>query len=226
MSFKKAIETAKKMQEHFKFEVPDGAGGNFTATCKLLTGQEAVWTYRVDRKNETEDSFQIIQNFRIFCASLLSFKSVENGVEEILYPGDILKLLYTPEELENVERLPLDFDNAGLTALIYKEYLNAVFKVKNEEEFKQLPLKVREMVWELLYKGIYYTFDQDYIFTLTTAFLYTYKNLRANPVEEQFMASIVQIVNEAKEAQMARENEKNIESTEKNDSVGPETPLS
>ena len=224
MSFKKAIETAKKMQEHFKFEIPDGAGGKFTATCKLLTGEEAVWTYRVDRTNETPDSFQLIQNFRIFCASLLSFKSVENGVEETLYPGDIIKQLYTPEELKNVGRLPLDFDEAGLTELVYAEYLNALFQVKSEEEFKQLPLKVKEMAWELIYKGIYFIFDQDYLFTLTTAFLYTYRNLRPNPIEEQFMASIIDIVNQAKAAKVERENEKDLKPKEENDSIRPETP--
>lgn len=223
MSFKKAVEVAKKMQEHFSFEIPDGAGGKFVATCKVLTGEEAMWTYRVDRTNETPESFQLIQNFRIFCASLLSFKSVENGVEEISYPGDIIKQLYTPEELKNVGGLPLNFDEAGLTELVYTEYLDALFKVKSEEEFKKLPLKVREMTWELIYKGIYYIFDQDYIFTLTTAFLYTYRNLRPNPVEEQFMASIMDIVNKAKEARVERENEEDTQSKEENDSTGPET---
>ena len=66
MSFKKAIETAKKMQQNFEVSLSDGGSGNFDATFKILTGEEAVWTYRIERLNETEVSFQIIQNFRVF----------------------------------------------------------------------------------------------------------------------------------------------------------------
>ena len=48
-----------------------------------------------------------------------------------------------------------------------------------------------------------------------------YRKIRPNPVEEQFMASIMQIVNEAKAA--ARANESKSEEI-KDNSTGSETP--
>lgn len=199
MSFKKAIETAKKMQQNFEVEIPDGSGGSFIATCKILTGEEAIWTYRLERRNETEVSFEIIQNFRVFCASILCFKSKnEDGTEEILQIGDILKLLYLPEELADINKLPIDLDNYGLNELIYEQYIQNLLNVKDIEEYKKLTVKNKHFAWELLYKGMYFTFDQDYVYTLTTTFLSVYRKIRPNPVEEQLMASIMQIVNEAK----------------------------
>ena len=222
MSFKKAIETAKKMPQHVQVSLSDGESGNFDATFKILTGEEAVWTYRVERRNETEVSFQVIQNFRIFCASLLSFKSKnEAGENEFLQVGDIIKMLYTPDELKDVKSLPLNFDETGINELVYTQYLETLYGVKNEEEYKKLPLQTRELAWELIYKGMYFTFDQDYVFNITSTFLTAYRKIRPNPVEEQFMASIMQIVNEAKAA--ARANESKSEEI-KDNSTGSETP--
>ena len=222
MSFKKAIETAKKMQQNFQVSLSDGESGNFDATFKILTGEEAVWTYRVERRNETEVSFQVIQNFRVFCASLLSFKSKnEAGENEFLQVGDIIKMLYTPDELKDVKSLPLNFDETGVNELVYTQYLETLYGVKNEEEYKKLPLQTRELAWELIYKGMYFTFDQDYVFNITSTFLTAYRKIRPNPVEEQFMASIMQIVNEAKAA--ARANESKSEEI-KDNSTGSETP--
>lgn len=199
MSFKKAIETAKKMQQHFEVEISDGSGGSFISTCKILTGEEAVWTYRLERRNETDVSFEIIQNFRVFCASILSFKSKnDDGTEEILQIGDILKLLYLPTELADVKKLPIDLDDYGLNELIYEQYIQNLFNVKDVEEYKKLTIKNKQFAWELLYKGMYFTFDQDYVYTLSTTFLSVYRKIRPNPVEEQIMASIMQIVDEAK----------------------------
>ena len=222
MSFKKAVEQAKKMQQNFTVELPDGSGGTFEGIFKILTGEEAVWTYRIQRKNETEISFEIIQNFRLFCASILAFKSKnENGQEEILQIGDILKMLYLPEELEDVKSLPLNFDEIGLNELIYSQYLTAIKNIKSEEDYKKLPLPAREFAWELIYKGMYILFDQDYVFTLTTTFLDAYRKIRPNPAEEQLMTSIIQIVNEAK-AQAAKTEKENESKEAQDNSTGSE----
>lgn len=232
MSFKKALETAKKMQQNFEVELSDGSGGNFKGVFKILTGEEAVWTYRLERRNETEVSFQIIQNFRVFCASLLNFKNKnENGTEEILQVGDIIKMLYTPEELANVKSLPLNFDEAGINELVYTQYLEDLYKIKSDEEYKKLPLQAREVAWDLIYKGMYYTFDQDYIFNITSTFLTEYRRIRPNPVEEQFMASVTKIVNEAKAQMAERANESKSDKADdpqetENSSSGSETPTS
>ena len=82
-------------------------------------------------------------------------------------------------------------------------------------------MQTRELAWELIYKGMYFTFDQDYVFNITSTFLTAYRKIRPNPVEEQFMASIMQIVNEAKAA--ARANESKSEEI-KDNSTGSETP--
>ena len=130
-------------------------------------------------------------------------------------------MLYTPDELKDVKSLPLNFDETGINELVYTQYLETLYGVKNEEDYKKLPLQTRELAWELIYKGMYFTFDQDYVFNITSTFLTAYRKIRPNPVEEQFMASIMQIVNEAKAA--ARANESKSEEI-KDNSTGSETP--
>ena len=48
MSFKKAVIAAKKMQQIFSATLPAGDGSEFEASFKVLTGEEGVWTLRID----------------------------------------------------------------------------------------------------------------------------------------------------------------------------------
>jgi hypothetical protein len=185
MSFKKAKEFAKSLQQTFTAVIPDGTGETYTAIFRLLSGEEAVWSLRIDPTLESETSFRIQQDLRSAISSIVKF--VES--EEILYPSDIVEVLFSPEELLDPAML-LNSNSNEATRIVYRGYWLQIKNCKTEEDYQNLPILIKEVMWELLYKGFRLTFDGEYLIMFVNLYNLAYRQVRPTVESEQLKRTL------------------------------------
>lgn len=185
MSFKKATEFAKSLQQTFTAIIPDGTGETYEATFRLLSGEEAVWSLRIDPSVESETSFRIQQDLRSAISSIVKFKEGE----EILYPADILEVLFSPEELLDPAML-LGSNPDEATRIVYRGYWLQIKNCKTEEDYKNLPILIKEAMWELLHKGFRLSFDGEYLIMFVNLYNLAYRQVRPTVESEQLKRTL------------------------------------
>jgi hypothetical protein len=179
MSFKNLVKVVREMQDKFTVDIPDASGGSFIAHFKLLTGNEALWNFRLNPSKEYESSFTFQFDLRSFVSSLIKF---EEAGETDLYPFNILSVLF---ELDHPEYLksPVEFvlgQQEAATVLLYQGYWEQIRACKSEADYDSLQLPVKEFLWDLLYKAFLEFFEPDYLLVMTERYNYAYRTNRPN----------------------------------------------
>jgi hypothetical protein len=159
MSFKKAIKSAKAMQQTFDVDMSVGPDIAFTGRFRTLRGEPTVWTLRIDNTEETGVSYGFLLDLRIFCASIVSFTD-EDGVA---LPIQIIQNMFTDGELTNPSRLVNpDRKDIFTETKIFTMWQELSANCKKESDYDNLPLVAKELIWDLLLRGMILTFDREY----------------------------------------------------------------
>lgn len=176
MNFRKLTLEAKKLQQTYETFMQT-AEGDFTFTYQMLTGLDGLWVFRGNFASESATSQALLIDHRSACASLISLKDEE----EILNPIEIIKVLYSEEELNEVDSLLEKYDDNEIEKETYKLLWESCKNVKGVEEFRALPLVNKEVVWDLLHNGFRRTFDTDFNLQFGFQWANAYKEIRPNP---------------------------------------------
>lgn len=183
MSFKNAVKAAKQMQQNFVALLPTGDGSEFEATFKVLTGEEGIWTMRIDPMEQDSASFGFLQDLRSFVASLISFKEGE----EILTTKDILYVFFSEQELSNPSLLIHPFTKDSIEQVRAMSTWDHIKKCNTVEEIQVLPLSCKELIWELLLRGFLLTFENDYLMLIVAHFNTHLNKIKPNYIVSEFL---------------------------------------
>lgn len=196
MSFQKVVAAAKASKQTFQVEIPDGSGGYYTAYFRMLNGLEAMWTLRIQGTSETATSYQVQQDLRAAMASLIKFEDPGEATS-VLWPCDILRVLYTKEQLQDPLVL-LQTDADDKLRILYRGYLEEISRAKSEEEVNKLTPNVKEFLWELLLNGFVLSFDQEYLLLFIQKYLQGYRLVRPSVVDGQLVSVLQSLLAQAK----------------------------
>lgn len=176
-NFKKLAQEAKKIQQFYTGTM-ESAEGVFKFTYRMLNGLDGMWVFRGNFAGESSTSQNLLIDHRSACASLIS---LEDDSGDVMNPVDIIKILYTEEELQHVEDILEKFSDNGVEKLTYKVLWDATKNTKTVEEFLALGSSNKEIVWELLHLGLQRTFDTDFNVGFGYTWVEAYKKRRPNP---------------------------------------------
>lgn len=185
MAFKKAIAAAKKMQQVFKVTLPAGDGSDFEATFKVLTGEEGVWTLRIDPIEEDSSSYGFLSDLRTFVASIESFQEGE----ENLTSKDLIHLFFSDKELANPSLILHSIRKDSLEQVKIVALWEQIEASTTVEEIHALPQAAKEILWELLMKGFLLTFESDYLMLLLAHYNNALAKVKPNYIVEEFLRS-------------------------------------
>jgi hypothetical protein len=175
-NFKKLAQEAKKFHQNFTGTM-ESSEGTFKFTYRMLNGLDGTWVFRGNFSNESATSQNLLLDHRSACASLISLED-EDG--EVLNPVEIVKVLFSEEELNNVENVLEKFEDNDLERISNKLLWDASKNVKTVEEFLTLGLPNKEIIWELLHLGFRTTFDADFNLQFGFTWANAYKALKPN----------------------------------------------
>lgn len=196
MAFKNAVKAAKLMQQNFTLNLPTGEGEEFEATFKILTGEEGVWTLRVDPVEEDSASYGFLQDLRTFVASLVSFKEGE----EVLTTKDIISVFFSDQELANPSLLISQAKKDSLEQVRILSMWERVQACKTVEEIQALPLLCKEIIWELLLRGFLLTFENDYLMLILAHFNSNLNKIKPNYIVTEFLRATDLLLENKKKA--------------------------
>ena len=188
-NFKKLAQEAKKLQQFYvgNFQSSEGL---FKFTYRLLNGIDGMWVFKGNFSAESATSQGLLIDHRSACASLVS---LEDDSGDILNPVEIVKILFSEEQLENVENLLEKFNDNEIEKISYKILWDASKNVKTIPDFLALGSSNKEIVWELLHLGFRLTFDTDFNIQFGYTWATAYKELKPNPAVLAMTTQIEQI---------------------------------
>lgn len=176
-SFRKLAQEVKKQHQTFT-ALLQSSEGTFKLTFRTLNGIDGTWIFRGNFALESATSQGILIDHRSACASLLTLEDEEG---EILTPVQILEVLYTKEELDNIAGILEKFNDGELDKLSYKMLWEASKHATTLEDFLSLGLSNKELIWDLLHMGLRSFFEADFNLKFGFAWAESYKELRPHP---------------------------------------------
>jgi hypothetical protein len=182
MSFKKAVQSAKLLQQVFEIEIPAVDGENFVGKFHVTTGKEGTWILRINPEQYSGSAYGFVLDLRTFVASLVALKEEE----DLILPMEIIQTFFTEAELQNPSRIVHVNLQDSFTEMQYVEMWQNCLKCKTEADVEKLPTSTREFMWELLLRGFLITFDNDYLFLMLAHYNRGLEIVKPNLLVTQF----------------------------------------